>query len=463
MPNAGDEAKTKSKIVAEFIAGFDLAQAPEKAIDNAETAFLDTIGVMLAGSREPAARIVCEVVAAEGAAPAATVVGRQFRTSPSNAALANGTATQALDFDLSFLIGQSSAALVPGLLPLAESIDATPQALISAYIVGCEVCARLARSFPTLSSEGGWHGAGVLGAVAAAASFARLTDAPVDRIPDIIGISASMASGIGAGFGTMTKPLHAGLAAQSGILALSLGTRGFTGNSEALEGRQGLFASFAQGLNWDAAPFDDLGQTFDLLGPGFKIKPFACGGLMHTSIEATLALRDQVVPRIDDISSIKIGISPHAYGRALDVYPWSEDSARFSLPYLIAYTILHGAPLLPAFKDEAIAEATVRALADHVEVGVDDEFASLTGSGYSPARVTIGLDDGESFENAVYHPPGSLDAPMSDDQIDKKFLACASEAMAETKATQLRDYLRKLRNHDTLQGLWPLLVAETGD
>lgn len=124
MTTSGHEQKTKSDRVAAFVTGFDLADAPADLIEQAEIAFVDTIGVMLAGSREPAARIVCDMVAADGAAPAALVVGRALRTSPQNAALANGTATQALDFDLSFCSGQSAAALIPGLLPLAQTVEA---------------------------------------------------------------------------------------------------------------------------------------------------------------------------------------------------------------------------------------------------------------------------------------------------------------------------------------------------
>ncbi|MEE8284356.1 MAG: MmgE/PrpD family protein, partial [Alphaproteobacteria bacterium] len=117
MANSGFDGRTKSQRVAAFIVDFDLGDAPGGLIDLAETAFLDTVGVMLAGSREPAAKMVSEMVSAEGAAPAASIVGRSARTSPQNAALANGIAAQALDYDLSFMSGQSAAAIIPGLLP----------------------------------------------------------------------------------------------------------------------------------------------------------------------------------------------------------------------------------------------------------------------------------------------------------------------------------------------------------
>ena len=453
-------AMTNSERVAAFIVDFDLGDAPDGLIDMAETAFLDTVGVMLAGSREPAARIVCDVIDAEGAAPAATVVGRSTRTSPQNAALANAIAAQALDYDLSFMSGQSAAAIIPGLLPLAETIDAGPRDLIGAFIVGAEVCARLVRAFPTLSSEGGWHGAGIIGTIAAAAAFAKLTQAPAEKVPAIIGIAASMASGLGENFGTMTKPLHPGLASRSAMMAVELGARGFTGSATAIEGRQGFLAVFARGLHWDAAPFDDLGETFNLLDPGYKIKPFPCGGLLHTAIEAALHLRDQALPRLDRIASITIGATLHAVERVIDAYPWSEDSSRFSLKYLIPYALVHGPPMIEAFSAQAMADERIRAMAERVEAVVDDEFAGVTGSGYSPSRVTIVFEDGGRLEEVVTHASGSMEAPMSEDQIRKKFLSCAARAAGEPTAAELYATFRNFRDRPNLEDLWPLLRAD---
>ena len=460
MANSGLEATAKSERVAAFIVDFDLGDAPAGLIDLAETAFLDTVGVMLAGSREPAAEIVCDVIEAEGAAPAASIVGRTVRTSPQNAALANGIAAQALDYDLSFMSGQSAAAIIPGLLPLAETVDARPDDLMASFIVGAEVCARLVRSFPTLSSEGGWHGAGIVGAIAAAAAFAKLTRVPAQRIPAIIGIAASMASGLGENFGTMTKPLHPGLASRSAMMAAFLGARGFTSSATSIEGRQGFLALFARGLYWDAAPFDDLGETFNLLDPGYKIKPFPCGGLLHTAIEAALHLRHDVQSRLDAIARITIGVTKHAADRAIDSYPWSEDSARFSLQYLIATALIHGPPTIEAFSEEAMADEKVRAMAESVEAVVDDEFAGVTGSGYSPARVTIVFEDGEKLEEVVTHASGSKEAPMSEDAIRQKFFSCATRAGGAGTASELYAYLRNFRDQENLADLWPLLAPD---
>ncbi len=185
-PKAGEAAAESAKptaLVAEFIAGFDLKQAPPRAIEQARSAFIDTIGVMLAGSRSEPAEMVCEMARAEGAKPAASVVGQSLRTSPQLAALANGVASHALDFDFTYTQGQLLAPTIPALLPLAESTGATPAETLAAFIVGFEVCSRLSRANPNHNGGGSWHGTGTIGTIGAAAACAKLLQAAGRRHP----------------------------------------------------------------------------------------------------------------------------------------------------------------------------------------------------------------------------------------------------------------------------------------
>ena len=277
-----------SERVAAFAAGFDLKAAPPLAIERARTAFIDTVGVMLAGSQEKAAEIVRDMVSMERAAPATGIVGSPLRSSPQLAALANGVAAHALDFDLTYTQGQLTAPLIPALLPLAEAYGATQAEVLAAYIVGFEVVSRLSRTNPNHNGGGLWHGTGTIGTIGAAAASARLLKLPAAAIPDALGIAVSLASGVNANYGTMTKPLHAGNAARNGIAAAMLGARGFTSSSTAIEGRGGFARTFARGLEWNAKPFGDLGQQFDLAVFGFQPKRYPCGGVIHTAIDAAL-------------------------------------------------------------------------------------------------------------------------------------------------------------------------------
>src|SRR5712671_1890138 len=160
-------AKRLSDSIADFVVGFDLKAVPPLGIERARLAFIDTLAVMLAGSREEGSELVCEMVRQEGAAPKVSVVGQSFRTSPQLAALANGVAAHIMDYDMSSLLGQPTSPIIPALLPLAESIGATPAEVTAAFLVGFEICLRFARAAPQ-SSVAGWHAVSSIGTMGAA-------------------------------------------------------------------------------------------------------------------------------------------------------------------------------------------------------------------------------------------------------------------------------------------------------
>src|SRR5262249_56466598 len=151
---------------------------------------------------------------------------------------------------------------------------------------------------------GGGHGVGPIGTAGAAVACARLLKLPAPAIVDAVGISASLANGFSANFGTMTKPLHAGHAARDGMMAALLAQRGFTANPAALEGTNGYYHAFARGLEVTFAPFHDLGRSYDIVERGFKPKRYPCGGLGHTAIDETLELPGARLPRLDPIPRI---------------------------------------------------------------------------------------------------------------------------------------------------------------
>lgn len=434
------ESGRLSERIADFAAGFDLKSAPPLAIERARTAFIDTVGVMLAGSQEKSAEIVRAMVQLEGARPAATVAGSTLRSSPQLAALANGVAAHALDFDLTYTQGQITAALVPALLPLAEANGATPAETLAAYIVGFEVASRVSRANPNHNGGGAWHGTGTIGTIGAAAASARLLKAPKSAIPDVIGISVSLGSGINANYGTMTKPLHAGHAAQQGITAAMLGARGFTSNPAAIEGRGGFARTFARGLEWKPEAFNDLGKQYDLAERGFQPKRYPCGGVIHTGIDAALKIRETLGPRVADITAIDAGIARYAADRAKPEYPHDTEAAKFNLQYVVAYSLAHGVPKLAAFDPPAINDARVKALAQMVKVAIDPEFADA--QQHYPTRLKVTLKDGRVVEEFRDQPSGAPKYPLTAAQIEEKFFDCATHAVEKDKAERILAFLK---------------------
>ncbi|HEY6259549.1 MAG TPA: MmgE/PrpD family protein [Xanthobacteraceae bacterium] len=454
-PSAGINAKRLSEVIAEFVTGFDLKTVPPELIDRARVGITDTVGVMLAGSRQEVSAILCDMVRHEGSAPSASIVGQSLRASPQLAALANGVAAHAMDYDFTYVAGQAASAVLPAVLPLAETTGASPAETMAAFIIGCEVAARVGRSNFLASSVGGWHTTGMVGVIAAAAASARLLKVPLAQIPNVIGISASLASGISVNFGTMSKPLHSGNAARNGVMAALLGGHGFTAQPNALEGHSGYFEDFGRNLTVTFEPFQDLGQRYDLLVLGYDLKAYPCGGLAHTSIEAALALRERLASRLSEITSIHCSVTRNAGQRAGLQYPQSVENAKFSLAYMVAYSFVHGIPKIGAFTEEAIRDERVKALAKTVSATVDPALGP--GTRESPAILKVTLANGETFEQRVDNQTGSIQKPMTQAQIEGKFLDCAAQSVDADVARKILAVLNALPGRPSLDDFWPLV------
>jgi len=446
--------KRVSQAVAEFITGFDLAKVPAPAIDRARMVFIDTVGVMLAGSHEESAHLVNAMVKAEGSAPRASIVQESLRASPQLAALANGVAAHAMDYDFTYMRAQAAAALIPAILPVAETTKATPAEIVAAFIIGAEVVARFVRIGQDTPIFDHWHSVGMVGVLGAAAACARLMKVPADRIPHVMGIAGSLASGFTANFATMTKPLHCGNAARNAVLAAALGGSGYTANPAAFEGRNGYFTAFGRGVEVSVDGFTDFGKRYDLVSGRYRFKPYPCGGLTHTSIEAALDLRKQVGGRLDAIKSIHCGVSRAAGQRASSAWPANTEQAKFSVGYLVPYSLVHGAPRIAAFTEKALQDARVKALQPKVTAAVDPDLGR--GGNDSPAKITITMISGETYEVRKDFATGSVKLPMSQAQLEDKFYDCAALVMDKARAAKILAILNALPSRTSFADFWPL-------
>ncbi|HWX09153.1 MAG TPA: MmgE/PrpD family protein, partial [Gaiellaceae bacterium] len=251
---------------------------------------LDWLGVTLAGSREPAGRLACEVALLEHEAPRATLVGTAHRLGPQSAALVNGTASHALDYDDSsfWMTGHPSAPVVSSALALAEARGASGSEVAAAILAGHEVAARLGIAVGKEHYLAGWHATGTLGTFAAAAAAGRIIGLDPEAMEQALGLAATQAAGLKVSFGTMAKPLHAGRAAASGVLAALLAEQAFTAGAGAIEAHQGFASTQAPGF--DAARVDaEIGERLGI--EGVLYKRHACCGGTHGAIDALNRLR----------------------------------------------------------------------------------------------------------------------------------------------------------------------------
>src|SRR5262245_57897512 len=263
--------------LAAYVSTESFGRLPEATVDAARRAVLDTLGVMLAGSREETAVRARAVIAHRRGSEEAVVAGTALRASIEDAALANGIAAHALDYDdlNASLSGHPSVPVLPAALALAERERASGQALLTAFVVGVEIEAKLGRALNPAHYESGWHATSALGIFGAAAAAAKLLGLTPDHTAHGLAIAASMARGIKANFGTDCKPLHVGHAARCGIEAALLARAGFTGNPRALEHGNGFGSTYGGGGKpaWELTTAN-LGTPHELVDPGVGVKRF---------------------------------------------------------------------------------------------------------------------------------------------------------------------------------------------
>ena len=320
-----------TSMLAEFIGKSRFEDCPPAAVDAARRAITDCLGVMLAGSTEPAARIVQTVAQAEGGTPLCTIVGTGRRTGGVWAALANGTAAHALDFDdTNFaMMGHPSAPVLAAALAAGELGLATGQDLVHAFLLGFEVETTLAEVINPAHYEHGWHATCTLGTLGAAAAASRLLGLDIAQTATALAVAASQASGLKENFGTMTKPFHAGHAARSGVLAALLAREGWTASEQAIEGPQGYLHAFSAGRREPGALMT-LGAPWKITTTGVAVKPYPSCACTHSIIDGALELRRTHGLRPSQIASVVIGVNHAVPNILIHSDPKSGLEAKFS-------------------------------------------------------------------------------------------------------------------------------------
>lgn len=438
--------------LAGFVTDLNYEAIPRKAVEAAKIAVRDCLGVALAGSREEDARIAAEIARQEGARQETSVIGQGFKTSALNGALANGTAAHALDFDHSFtMMGQPTAPIVPAIFALGETLGASGRRMIEAYVAGFEVTAKLVHSLRD-SGHDGWHAPSTLGSFGASAACGKLLGLDAAQMQMALGITASMASGIVANFGTMTKPLHVGLGARNGVLAAKLARGGYTANAKAIEGGFGFYQVLHQDAPINEPAIEELGRSYALVTDGLRIKPYPCGGLTHQVIDSVLEFRAKHGLTAEMIERIDVDVVKHTFDRIVFRVPQTGIQGKFCMPYLVARAIIDGKIGLHIFTDSAVRDQNVLNLAERVQMNLDPNLKKTDAAG-RPCRVTIRLKNGQTFVREAQHAKGGPEHPMTEDELRGKFTECAREALDASSAARALDTIEKL---ETVADVRPL-------
>jgi 2-methylcitrate dehydratase PrpD len=449
-------ALTAVERLAEFVVG---AAIPDEARGVACGAVQDTVGVMLAGAAEPSASIVQRAALMEVAQGPSSIFGTPHTTGPTWAALANGTAAHALDFDDMCwpTLAHPSAPLVAAGFAAAESVGAGGRAVLDAYVVGFEVEAVLGRAMNPSHYEHGWHCTSTLGTIGAAATSARVLGLGCEATSRALSIAASEASGLKENFGTMVKPLHAGLAARNGVLAAFLARAGLTASTRAIDGPQGLLVAMHSGARDLDARLGALGQRWEIIDGGITVKLYPSCAATHPTIDTLIDLRRDGALDGNSVAAVDVGVDQVTPTVLIYDRPTSGLEAKFSLQFCAAAALAHGRVGIDTFDPAGMRDPLVQRLIPLVTMRVDDALVGASPP-LTQARVRVVVSGGRTLERAVSGARGYPTRPATTVERDAKFLDCAVRSVSTEIAERVLDHLRAFDTWVDVRALATLLA-----
>lgn len=432
-------------------------QIPYEAIEIAKRCVLDTIGVALAGCKEPASKILIDYVREHGGNGEASLIGCDLRATATDAALANGTISHALDYDDNTwaYIGHPSAVILPAVLTLGEKVRASGKELLCSFIVGFEAACRIGSLATPLLSEIGWHTTSVVGVYGAAAAAGKILKLNRQEIAYAMGIATSESSGVKANFGTMTKSFHAGKAACDGVTAALLAQKGLTSADDALEHRYGFLKVFAKRA-MIRSKRGRWGNPFAIVNPGVTFKKYpSCTGT-HPAIDAVLSLVDEHDIYPQDVQSISCGTTPDVPKEVFYSTPRTGLEGKFSMPFCLSLALSERTALLAQFSDEYVNKPAIKELMKKCSIYVEAKLTKKQGI-FSPAGIVeIKLKDGKRYSRRVDLAKGNPENPLSQEELIGKFKDCAMTRLPVGKVDCLLETIMHLEEIEDVTKLMDL-------
>lgn len=413
-----------------------------EVLHHAKRAVIDWHAALYPGSVVPPATLLERALAEEsGKGGARLADGR-----PANvraAALINGAAAHTAEVDDIFRDGiyHPGAPTIAAALAVAQSRGASGEAFLRSVVVGYEISTRIALAMGRAHYRF-WHNTGTIGSFGAAAAAAELLDLDRTRFAHALATAATLAAGLQQAFrsDSMSKPMHAGHAAEAGVTAALAAEQGVTGALDILEGEAGFGRAMGDGTDWEG-PLSTLGQDFHVCRMTFK--NHACCGHAFAAIDGALALKAKMGVAADDIARVRVG----GYRATLEVAgiaePATASEARFSTPYVVATALTHGSVRLAAFEAPRLGNPKTRSLMHRVELALDPAVDAAFPAQRS-ARIAIEARDGRRGEHFQATRKGDPDLPFSDAELEGKYLELAAPVLGEDKARALLAKLWKL-------------------
>ncbi|MGP0092514.1 MAG: MmgE/PrpD family protein [Xanthobacteraceae bacterium] len=438
-----------------FVAQLRLDDIPVAATTVAKTGFTDCFGVIVAGARQPAVALVDRTLSGSDGSAKASLIPGGARRNVEDAALVNGVAAHVLDYDDVTSDGHPSAVLVPAILAQGEACGSSGADMLTAYVAGYEVWAELLVREPVPLHQKGWHPTAVRGPIAAAAACAKLMRLGPRDTATALALAGSMASGLVANFGTLTKPFQVGRAAQSGLLAARLAAAGLTASPDALEHPSGYLAAFSPDGRGDRArPLERTGREWHLERQGLNIKRYPICYATHRAIDATLDLVQRHDLRPADVEEIQVSTSELQVRMLRNDRPQTGFEAKFSMQFALAASLVARGVGLQQLRDDFVKSPTVQALMPRVRCAATVEAEE--GSAFARAdSVEIRTAQGKTFASPpIRFAKGSTQSPLSREELWLKFSDCLGDDFAPPTKAKAFESLMTL---DRLDGTSELL------
>jgi aconitate decarboxylase len=456
--DAKHEATAVTPALAKWASELTLAAVPVEVVSHLKTCLLDSIGCGLYGALQPWGRIAADVVVGFSGGGRSSLFARRDKVSPSDAALANGTAIHGFELDDAHVASSlhPGAVAFPASLAIAEAQGASGEQLLTVLAVGYETGLRLGVCAGLAHSTSGYHVTGTVGAVAAAAAAGRALALGPTQLAHALAIGATQAGGLYvARLGAMTKRFHAGRAAQSGILAACLAQRGFTGSLDALEAPFGGFLSTLRAQFDPASMLDGLGDYWETARVG--LKAYAACASAHTTIDGVRELRSRGL-HAENLQRLTVRMSRKGYiNIGWPYHPCDVMTAQMNGSYAAAVTLIDGDAFIDQYDERRLCDPAILALLPHIHFLHDPDLDEGGAIKRHAVKIEAVLRDGRVLSSEIEQRRGSPDRPLSIAEVEEKFRRLAAVALAPSAADDLVGLVAMLEHQSDLGRLIHLM------
>ncbi len=448
-----ENEKGLSSQCAEYIVNLRYEDLGGDTVSSAKRYVLDWLGCVLAGSATPAASMIGGLAEEMGGNPHSTMIGSFRKSSVLQSAMVNGYNCHILEMDdvHKNSITHPAAPVISAAFSLAEKLGSSGRDLLTAIVAGYDVMIRIGEAV-TPSHYRIWHTTATCGPFGSAAAAAKLLGLDGKQTLDALGNAGSQAAGLWE-FATdkaMTKFMHCGNGARNGLFAALMASRGFTGAQRILEGDRGFFRATSKETDeWEH--FGDLNESFRI--NEVSIKPYAACRHAHGAINGALELRSRhgLVP--GEVESIVVETYSNATRMAGNTGCGSEQEAKFSTAFCVASALIYGKLGPREFSEEARTNPLTRELASRVKLVAVEDLDALHPRKW-PTRIRIRTKSGSEYAHFVEYPKGDPENPVSDRELEEKFLDLAGQVLSRDQSSTLCGRCRVLENLDDAKGFF---------